>query len=109
MSRTFSYSSAAQPNLHSFPTRRSSDLLPAKGIRSYEGTYAYAFPTGQHCTTDSIATAAHDRTESVVQCCKPGKDRRSTRLNSSHRTTSYARVWLAKKTHHRRRSTATPA
>src|SRR5438132_3564484 len=66
----FFYSSADHRDLHSFPTRRSSDLLGG-------------WPTG------TAATA--------VSCSAWPSDRKSTRLNSSHTVISYAVFCLKKK------------
>src|SRR5437868_9950043 len=69
-------------DLHSFPTRRSSDLLSAKFLSrvSYSPrTFAIFF---------SIAESSSSAIE---------KDRKSTRLNSSHVSISYAVFCLKKK------------
>src|SRR5207248_10481259 len=74
-------------DLHSFPTRRSSDLtsrmpratLKLRIARRVAGLFAGLLKPL------SIATVAID------------KDRKSTRLNSSHRTISYAVFCLKKK------------
>src|SRR6266705_3483300 len=64
-------------DLHSFPTRRSSDLLRGIEIAAvYRGAIVV------------IALHCHARA---------GEDRKSTRLNSSHRTISYAVFCLKKK------------
>src|SRR5207248_7203821 len=70
-------------NLHSFPTRRSSDLGRRAAARPAGGLAA---PRDRAGTTRS--EARRDRAE----------DRKSTRLNSSHRTISYAVFCLKKKT-----------
>src|SRR5439155_24314394 len=85
----FFQSSAAHRHLHSFPTRRSSDLTgpgrrhdaalsdaPAFRARSKPGRLSPAQPAG--AGTD-------------------GRDRKSTRLNSSHVAISYAVFCLKKK------------
>src|SRR5207248_9855813 len=67
------------PDLHSFPTRRSSDLfLPGAFYAILVSAYAIA-SLGPRSTT------------------APPGDRKSTRLNSSHRTISYAVLCLKKK------------
>src|SRR5207248_10646666 len=93
------------PDLHSFPTRRSSDLA---GRRHGEGAHhrrptaprdpARAVHAGRHrhgdrtVKNDSVDTktlmewSAKYHTPNYV----PMPDRKSTRLNSSHRTISYA-------------------
>src|SRR5437879_8495381 len=69
--------------LHSFPTRRSSDLFEvAKGFGS---DYAVVEQKGRWCFIDKKGTSAFLL------------DRKSTRLNSSHRCISYAVFCLKKK------------
>src|SRR5207248_9588904 len=79
--------------LHSFPTRRSSDLLlgervqrdrPADGRRSLSDRSA-----------DDVVSAAQRPPDPWSIRTDP--DRKSTRLNSSHRTISYAVFCLKKK------------
>src|SRR5690606_41913157 len=94
----FFHVSAHPPSLHSFPTRRSSDL----GHRSAHGTTSSSTtptpsPTGP-------AGAAHPRagpstTGSGFPSAHPAAppDRKSTRLNSSHVKISYAVFCLKKK------------
>src|SRR5438128_5647963 len=65
--------------LHSFPTRRSSDLV---------GEQARELPAVIQEDHGSGAPAAP---------ADPGKDRKSTRLNSSHGSISYAVFCLKKK------------
>src|SRR5437762_14290506 len=74
--------SAPHPDLHSFPTRRSSDL---EGLA--DGLYVDA--GAEHFTQPG-----YDR---YWQYVKEFKDRKSTRLNSSHRCISYAVFCLKKK------------
>src|SRR5437763_3819132 len=67
-------------DLHSFPTRRSSDLIELGGLL--------------------FGPAAVEREWSLVKNDDPGllhQDRKSTRLNSSHRCISYAVFCLKKK------------
>src|SRR5690242_21726060 len=73
----FFQSSAAHPDLHSFPTRRSSDL-------SSTATCGQACRGGRD--------RQHDRHPP-----RPAQDRKSTRLNSSHMSISYAVFCLKKK------------
>src|SRR5437762_5639203 len=81
----FFYSSSAPRHLHSFPTRRSSDLAPvARGLQPEQRA-----PARRH---DPLSprlrqSAGGDR----------NRDRKSTRLNSSHRCISYAVFCLKKK------------
>src|SRR5690349_22336690 len=74
MQQFFSSAYLVQRILHSFPTRRSSDLWPGVSI------------TCQRPLAVSISTPSH-------------RDRKSTRLNSSHVESSYAVFCLKKKAH----------
>src|SRR5438034_5914404 len=79
---TFLYQCYGAPrHLHSFPTRRSSDLPPRR-----HGALAER-------------PRAPRRVESFVDAAgmRPGRDRKSTRLNSSHTVISYAVFCLKKK------------
>src|SRR5438132_4390244 len=73
----FFYEYADHRDLHSFPTRRSSDLRSSGGRRS--------------AATPSAGSAITSRAGST-------RDRKSTRLNSSHTVISYAVFCLKKKT-----------
>src|SRR5207248_7739828 len=81
----FFYSYRHHQDLHSFPTRRSSDL------RAFSIEHRQRLSQGQ-----SERTAPS--TETRVRLSVSQRDRKSTRLNSSHRTTSYAVFCLKKKT-----------
>src|SRR5437773_8833302 len=84
----FFQEAAAHPALHSFPTRRSSDLAAAVLRREHrEYSHRRGGPAERHVEV----AAGPDRH------CHPGKDRKSTRLNSSHITISYAVFCLKKK------------
>src|SRR5690348_17421678 len=88
------YCSAAHLDLHSFPTRRSSDLRPEAVVR--------ATAEGQNCgdvlTRDVEAVSiVVDRWISVGRKGVREQDRKSTRLNSSHPSISYAVFCLKKK------------
>src|SRR5437763_10652078 len=72
----FFTSFGAHPDLHSFPTRRSSDLDLAV-----------------HPARDG----AHRPALQIRRPVDVGQDRKSTRLNSSHRCISYAVFCLKKK------------
>src|SRR5207248_9808806 len=80
------YSSAAHRDLHSFPTRRSSDLCCYRQARCS----AWLPPCAPSPAIPSPISSS-DRSIS------PSTDRKSTRLNSSHRTISYAVFCLKKK------------
>src|SRR5207247_10213402 len=84
----FSHSDAS-PDLHSFPTRRSSDLDEPEqraGIRVPDHI-------GEHRHARHGVERLRDRAHSAAR-----KDRKSTRLNSSHEWISYAVFCLKKKT-----------
>src|SRR5438876_2533773 len=73
-----------------FPTRRSSDLLVARELH-------------QLAVPEQVAAAVADleeiraRPHANPQCQRRGQDRKSTRLNSSHPSISYAVFCLKKK------------
>src|SRR5437867_9129828 len=78
-------------DLHSFPTRRSSDLSLRGPFRKLKG--------------DLISAKTR-----LAECGKGEngeRDRKSTRLNSSHRTISYAVFCLKKKKHNETETTDT--
>src|SRR5207248_10317271 len=94
--------SPPHPHLPSFPTRRSSDLRRAGGPSVGECS----------CTTSRNRNqrgkppwTASPRSSSAPAPSEPAppiiwlEDRKSTRLNSSHRTISYAVFCLKKKKH----------
>src|SRR5207253_10566607 len=93
----FLCSYADHPDLHSFPTRRSSDLSPYT-ITCAPGTLSaanYNFVTGDtaHFTITKATLSVN-----AVADTKVYGDRKSTRLNSSHVAISYAVFCLKKKT-----------
>src|SRR5207248_11341659 len=75
------------PALHSFPTRRSSDLERFKAGGVSSGALGLTFGQALGATRDFPVRGYR------------GGDRKSTRLNSSHRTISYAVFCLKKKKH----------
>src|SRR5439155_24280758 len=94
---TFFYPSRAPRALHSFPTRRSSDLSTGSQTRSGASiarrtrSCSHGLPTpAPSCTLSTAAPIPQPR------ACR---DRKSTRLNSSHVAISYA-VLCLKKTNH---------
>src|SRR5439155_9716741 len=93
------------PHLHSFPTRRSSDLqqpedVPVVGEELRVGGDALLRP-GAH----QVRVQACQGVEGRVEEARPrlrAVDRKSTRLNSSHVAISYAVFCLKKKKKNRR-------
>src|SRR5207248_10105230 len=83
-------------DLHTFPTRRSSDLGGSVGVdlRTPHGRriFAYGF-----CEPAARAMRALLSPGEVMIDAGANIDRKSTRLNSSHRTISYAVFCLKKK------------
>src|SRR5699024_11930101 len=92
----FLYDPAVHRVLHSFPTRRSSDLTiyGPSGIEEFVRT---ALKVSR--TKISYPIRFVELAKSGLIC----EDRKSTRLNSSHVSISYAVFCLKKKTHKRRR------
>src|SRR5437868_9901951 len=87
-------SSVAPRFLHSFPTRRSSDL-------SHPAIRALLAATGRPLAAPSAnasGSISPTRAEHVLATLG-GRDRKSTRLNSSHVSISYAVFCLKKKRH----------
>src|SRR5690606_39871075 len=95
------YSHRAHRDLHSFPTRRSSDLvrlLQRDRVRRVLG--------------DELPHPVEDRPQPQLQPlarARPPPDRKSTRLNSSHVKISYAVFCLKKKNTHTRAITVQKA
>src|SRR5204862_6462132 len=86
--------SAPHRALHSFPTRRSSDLGCGRSSLSARRPAARPARRRGSRTTSAFPPA-----------CRPGRrDRKSTRLNSSHVEISYAVFCLKKKKTERRRA-----
>src|SRR5207249_9875446 len=89
----FFYCYAPHRDLHSFPTRRSSDLgngLAASSVSRESNT----------CNQEDAAFTDGKTTKSVgkpTSSPAPETDRKSTRLNSSHVSISYAVFCLKKK------------
>src|SRR5437899_6273884 len=94
----FFYSSVHHRDLHSFPTRRSSDLE----LRI--GNYVIIGWNATIADTDFHPIAPAERIADAMACSplaqgrqRPEIDRKSTRLNSSHLGISYAVFCLKKK------------
>src|SRR5699024_12454005 len=100
----FSYCSASHRHLHSFPTRRSSDLFQVRSLRvkRYWLANNRLSPSSAHRKIPgSSAAILSIRKGSSTRL---GSDRKSTRLNSSHVSISYAVFCLKKKTQHKKQS-----
>src|SRR5690606_40555993 len=92
--------------LHSFPTRRSSDLGEQPVDRGNRPARVLEMRTHGRCTRrpgggggvgGACAVSGGIRVESCRICVGSGGDRKSTRLNSSHVKISYAVFCLKKK------------
>src|SRR5688572_31331843 len=100
----FFQSCRAHPHLHSFPTRRSSDLNIPDAIMSELGNLlqvpcAIRKPGGVARTRLAFALASLCLVLLTGCNSRPSEtDRKSTRLNSSHSQISYAVFCLKKKT-----------
>src|SRR5206468_12030499 len=88
--------------LHSFPTRRSSDLLSTRRISPWLCGWGTPMRRGR-CLPNRVGSCFASTTSraspfAVVQASSSiWKDRKSTRLNSSHDQISYAVFCLKKK------------
>src|SRR5207249_10121020 len=101
----FLYTSVDHRPLHSFPTRRSSDLSRMTErsrvfLRNGDATLSYvsrvrAMWSSISCSR-GLTRAVTGRGERM-RASGPGPDRKSTRLNSSHVSISYAVFCLKKK------------
>src|SRR5207248_11742923 len=94
------YSPRPLPALHSFPTRRSSDLyerglLPFVSLIDAQRTEVGLQDRYYQAVADSFRRRA--ALEAHLGPLGVDQDRKSTRLNSSHRTISYAVFCLKKK------------
>src|SRR5207248_11230266 len=102
----FIFQAYADPRaLHSFPTRRSSDLLERSRHMTSHGRQERHVLAAQRLDLMTLTQREHGdraafgyaRNEIVDARDSPERDRKSTRLNSSHRTISYAVFCLKKK------------
>src|SRR5205809_5010200 len=92
----FFYCAGSHRDLHSFPTRRSSDLIRVEAVRVVGGTKASVVDNSLRPRLIVVAHRTRYRIHSLdVQ------DRKSTRLNSSHGYISYAVFCLKKKNTHK--------
>src|SRR5206468_6803975 len=92
------YCSADHPHLHSFPTRRSSDLREPAREDLRTAALGLRHPVGPE------RGSATEEREPLLEAaraprsrCRARRDRKSTRLNSSHDQISYAGFCLKKK------------
>src|SRR5690606_42034055 len=90
-------SRGAYRRLHSFPTRRSSDLTGAAALGGAGLDEAVVDRVGEGFVVDGAAVGDEDLTVLAIALAGPGGDRKSTRLNSSHVKISYAVFCLKKK------------
>src|SRR5438034_6836959 len=81
-------SSGSHRDLHSFPTRRSSDLLYVRNREAALQERTDALLEAERRKDEFLAVLAHELRN---------PDRKSTRLNSSHTVISYAVFCLKKK------------
>src|SRR5699024_11362906 len=94
----FLYLYPPHPDLHSFPTRRSSDLISSKILLNSNFHFLFPVPGNPGIRGRNF------RDSRIPGLEKSGKfantrDRKSTRLNSSHVSISYAVFCLKKKKH----------
>src|SRR5699024_12830730 len=96
------------PALHSFPTRRSSDLAGIDPDGRKQGPHAFRSSLASSMVNDNIPyevvrkTLGHTDQNAIRSYARLDleQDRKSTRLNSSHVSISYAVFCLKKKTKH---------
>src|SRR5207249_9007304 len=93
----FFYCSVVHRDLHSFPTRRSSDLLLAWLGISWLGSSGGGQPASGARSAKPSAQAAYQSANHGSPAASGTIDRKSTRLNSSHVSISYAVFCLKKK------------
>src|SRR5207249_7602175 len=100
-------STGATRDLHSFPTRRSSDLSAATVAATRETATAGPTVFGDFMGGSFVARARHGGSAQRLHSMsrrprvrRPSADRKSTRLNSSHVSISYAVFCLKKKKKH---------
>src|SRR5437773_9575786 len=96
---TFLYYETRPPrNLHSFPTRRSSDLRCPT-------TRSSAMRSGRSGSCSCAPLTGGRRSSTTCSTGRERRDRKSTRLNSSHITISYAVFCLKKKKYNKKDDT----
>src|SRR5207253_10236746 len=90
------YPYAAHPDLHSFPTRRSSDLAEER-VRRAVDRHRRVDPTEPAVVAGQLEPLLLLDERELVREVAVDLDRKSTRLNSSHVAISYAVFCLKKK------------
>src|SRR5207249_6014937 len=87
-------------DLHSFPTRRSSDLSSLKQRMREHSLHNFncGFQFFQRTSKNAAVRACKTDDDVALRVERNGGDRKSTRLNSSHVSISYAVFCLKKKT-----------
>src|SRR5690606_41940125 len=103
-SHLFVSRAADHRDLHSFPTRRSSDLQRGPGVVSWRGltgrltvsSVLAVSPEGSSTSMDTLRPVTSTSAASPT-ASSGSSDRKSTRLNSSHVKISYAVFCLKKK------------
>src|SRR5207244_13194771 len=103
------YAPCPSPDRHSFPTRRSSDLLFANLLATGGPEQKTIVFCARDRHADDVAIALNNL---YARWCRENgrprleanafKDRKSTRLNSSHQIISYAVFCLKKKKKHKK-------
>src|SRR5207249_10375795 len=100
------YAAAPYPHLHSFPTRRSSDLLGDSQLTLQLQRYVgHSSTIGKRWTIAGTLTMTGSKIDGTLRVSGDidggtetiATDRKSTRLNSSHVSISYAVFCLKKK------------
>src|SRR5207244_11161863 len=102
------YGHTAARDPHSFPTRRSSDLRPARDDALARPEWEAARRPGEKCRWEAaqmtsatgavgLSNSDLDRILGLMKGADSVEDRKSTRLNSSHQISSYAVFCLKKK------------
>src|SRR5437764_11510299 len=94
----FFYFDRYQRYLQSFPTRRSSDLVTRKRAVVTTGCLSAGSGDPDFAATTGVTLCCELALACTVSEIPPKRDRKSTRLNSSHRCISYAVFCLKKKT-----------
>src|SRR5699024_11982721 len=92
------YGYRPNPHLHSFPTRRSSDLERIRELSMEAGRTVKVEGKDNNLLELIAADSSFNLTlEDLKNAMEPSRDRKSTRLNSSHVSISYAVFCLKKK------------